>query len=46
MRFWARGVYVIKARAGADLLTAVEAVSHGSTFVSEGLDRGGKPRMA
>ena len=39
-------VYVIKARAGADLLTVVEAVSHGSTFVSEGLDRGGKPRMA
>ena len=38
--------YVIKARAGAELLAAVEAVSHGRTFVSDGLDGGGKPRMA
>jgi DNA-binding NarL/FixJ family response regulator len=37
--------YVIKARAGTELLAAVEAVSNGSTFLSEGLDGGGKLRM-
>jgi hypothetical protein len=35
----------IKARAGTELLAAVEAVSNGSTFLSEGLDGGGKLRM-
>ena len=38
--------YVIKAKAGAELLAAVDAVSHGSKFVSSGMDGAGKPRMA
>jgi len=38
--------YVIKAQAGADLLSAVDAVAHGRTFVSSGMDGSGKPRTA
>ena len=37
--------YVIKAQAGAELLAALDAVSHGSKFVSSGMDRAGKPPM-
>jgi DNA-binding NarL/FixJ family response regulator len=36
--------YVTKARAGAELLAAVDAVSHGSDFVGGGLDGCGRPR--
>jgi DNA-binding NarL/FixJ family response regulator len=38
--------YVIKAQAGAELLAAVDAVSHGSKFVSSVMDGAGKPRTA
>jgi DNA-binding NarL/FixJ family response regulator len=38
--------YIIKAQAGAELLAAVDAVSHGSKFVSSGMDGAGKPRTA
>ena len=38
--------YVIKARAGAELLAAVEAVSQGKQFVSDGLDGHTKPGIA
>lgn len=38
--------YVIKTQVGAELLAAVDAVSHGSRFVSSGMNGTGRPRMA
>lgn len=38
--------YVIKAQAGAELLAAMDAVVHGSKFVSSGIDEPDKPGVA